>query len=59
MDLLKKEAAFAKVDFDAVTNPRDYVGRSPEQVDEFVAAEVEPIRSRYKSVLGLKAELHV
>ena len=59
IDRLKGEGAFAAVDFDAVLNPRDYVGRSPEQVDEFLAAEVEPIRKRYAGVLGQTAELHV
>lgn len=59
LDRLKQEASFAKVDFDAALNPRDYVGRSPEQVDEFVAGEIAPIRKRYAKVLGQTAELHV
>lgn len=59
LDLLKREPSFTKVDFDAALNPQDYVGRSPEQVDEFVAAEIAPIRKKYASVLGRTAELHV
>ena len=59
LDRLKGEVTFAKVDFAAVMNPRDYVGRSPEQVEEFVAAEIAPIRARYAKVLGKTAELHV
>jgi adenylosuccinate lyase len=58
-DRLKKEAAFAKVNFGEATDPRQFVGRSPQQVEEFVADHVEPIRNRYQSVLGKTAELHV
>src|SRR5262249_55295080 len=46
-DALREEGAFAKVDFDAVLDPRGFVGRAPEQVTEFVADSVEPIRHRY------------
>ncbi len=56
---LKAEPAFAKVDFAAVLDPRAYVGRAPEQVAEFVAELVDPIRARYSSVLGMKTELSV
>ncbi len=43
----------------AMLDPRQFVGRSPEQVAEFLADHVEPIRKRYARVLGMKAELHV
>jgi adenylosuccinate lyase len=56
---LKAERTFAKVDFAAVLDPRGFVGRAPEQVTEFVAEHVEPIRKRYAGVLGMKAELGV
>ena len=58
-DRLKGEAAFARVDFAAVLDPRGFVGRAPEQVTEFVAESVEPIRTRYAGALGMKADLHV
>ncbi|MFO0824120.1 MAG: adenylosuccinate lyase [Gemmataceae bacterium] len=49
------------VNFEAFASQRakEFVGRSPEQVVEFVAEHVEPIRKRYAGVLGMKAELHV
>ena len=56
---LKQESAFANVDFAKETDPAKYIGRSPEQVDEFVAEHVEPIRQRYGNVLGQKAVLKV
>lgn len=58
-DRLRAEPAFTKVDFTSVLDPRGFVGRAPEQVAEFVAEHIEPIRNRYATVLGMKAELHV
>ena len=58
-DLLKAEPMFRGVNFDAVTEARLFVGRSPEQVAEFVEAEVNPIRLRYATKLGQRAELKV
>jgi adenylosuccinate lyase len=59
MDRLKKDPAFAKVDFRKVLNPRDYVGRAPQQVDDFIAEIVAPIRRRYRKELSRKVELKV
>jgi adenylosuccinate lyase len=58
-DRLKGEAAFERVNFSAVLDPRQFVGRSPEQVEEFIAEHVEPVRTRYQHVLGKTAELNV
>jgi adenylosuccinate lyase len=58
-DRLKADPSFAKVDFAAALDPRRFVGRAPEQVAEFVADHVEPVRKRYANVLGMKAELEV
>jgi len=58
-DRLRAEPAFARVDFAAVTDPREFVGRAPEQVGEFVAEHVAPVRARYAAALGMKAELSV
>jgi adenylosuccinate lyase len=59
IERLKGEQAFAKVDFAAVLDPRGFVGRAPEQVAEFIEEHVTPIRNRYATVLGMKAELSV
>jgi adenylosuccinate lyase len=58
-DRLKSDPAFAKVDFARALDPSNFVGRAPEQVAEFIADHVEPVRKRYASVLGMKAELEV
>jgi adenylosuccinate lyase len=56
---LQNDPAFAKIDIVAALNPRHFVGRAPEQVDEFLAAVVEPIRSRYAASAPAAAELKV
>jgi adenylosuccinate lyase len=48
---LKADAAFKSVDLEGVMDPRKYIGRSPQQVDEFVRQIVEPIRQRYQGRL--------
>jgi adenylosuccinate lyase len=45
--LLKKETAFAGSDLDALCDSRQFVGRSPEQVQEFVEEFIAPIRRRF------------
>jgi adenylosuccinate lyase len=44
---LAADAAFANVDLAAATDARQFVGRAPEQVAEFLAEVVAPIRARY------------
>jgi adenylosuccinate lyase len=61
-DLLERLAAddaFAKVDMQGALDPRHFVGRAPEQVDEFLAEIVEPIRARYTDRGPLGAEVKV
>jgi len=56
---LKADSAFAKVNFKKVLNPKAYIGRAPQQVTEFIAAEVAPIRRKYRKQLNKKVELNV
>jgi adenylosuccinate lyase len=54
-DLLQRLAAdpaFAKLDLAAVLTPADFVGRAPEQVDEFLAEVIAPIRAKYPHTGG-------
>ena len=48
-----------KDELDALLNPDDYVGRAPEQTEEFVKICVNPVLEKYKDELGEKAELSV
>jgi adenylosuccinate lyase len=47
LERLAADTAFAGVDLSAAVDAHSLVGRSPEQVDEFIAEVVEPIRKRY------------
>ena len=59
IERLKADTAFSKVDFKMVLNPKSYVGRAPEQVDEFIKEVVTPIRRKYRKLLNRKVELNV
>jgi adenylosuccinate lyase len=59
LDRLKSDPVFAKIDIDAMLNPIAFIGRAPQQVDEFLADVVEPIRKEYAKVLGQQAKIEV
>lgn len=48
-----------KDDVKLLLNPKDYIGRSPEQVDTFIQIEVDPIRNKHLEVLGKDVSLKV
>ncbi|MBM4102780.1 MAG: adenylosuccinate lyase [Planctomycetes bacterium] len=56
---LQSDPAFAKVNLKAALDPKRYLGRAPQQTDEFIAAAVAPIRRKYKNQLNKKVELKV
>ncbi len=47
IERLKADPAFVKIDFDDALRPERYVGRAPQQVDEFLREHVEPVLARY------------
>jgi adenylosuccinate lyase len=59
LDRLAADPAFAKVDLEAALDPRKFVGRAPEQVDEFLRDVIAPIRVQYPEALALRADVHV
>ncbi len=52
IERLQQDPLFAGLDWDRLLDPRQHVGRAPQQVDEFVQAYVEPMRRRYAPSLG-------
>ncbi|MFQ6035907.1 MAG: adenylosuccinate lyase [Sedimentisphaerales bacterium] len=56
---LRADIAFSKIDFEKVLDPKRYVGRAPQQVDEFIRNIVTPIRRKYRRELSKKVELNV
>lgn len=59
LDRLRADEAFSAVDLDEVAEPSQLVGRAPEQVTEFLAEVVEPIRERYAGRMATGEELRV
>jgi adenylosuccinate lyase len=47
LDRLRADPAFAGVDFAAVLDRGHFIGRAPQQVDEFMIEVIAPIRHRY------------
>ncbi len=44
---------------DTLLDPSRYVGRAPQQVDEFLAAEVDPVLEQHADLLGERADVRV
>lgn len=59
LDRLQTDPAFRHVDLQGVLDESRYVGRAPEQVDEFLKEIVEPIREKYGEVSGITAEVNL
>jgi adenylosuccinate lyase len=57
---LSNDPAFSGIDMNAALEPSSFIGRSPEQVDEFLAEQIDPVRHRYEDVLyATNAEVRV
>jgi adenylosuccinate lyase len=59
LERLRADEAFRGIDFDQFLEQRNFVGRAPEQVAEFLEQEVAPIRQRYQGLLNQSAEVDV
>lgn len=59
MQRLGKDSAFKGVDLGEMLDPARFVGRAPEQVDEFLVEVVAPIRKRYPNAGTSSVELKV
>lgn len=56
---LKADPAFSAIDLDATLDPTHYVGRAPQQVDDFISQIIEPIRQRAPSDDGEAPQIYV
>ncbi|MCL4204410.1 MAG: adenylosuccinate lyase [Pirellulaceae bacterium] len=59
IERLRSDEAFAGLDFTAAMDPAQFVGRAPQQVDEFLTEIVTPIRQRYPDSAVVQAEVNV
>ena len=59
LDRLAADPAFAEVDLKAALEPSQFVGRAPQQVDEFLEEVVAPIRAKHAGTLAADGEVRV
>ncbi|MBO5238744.1 MAG: adenylosuccinate lyase [Lachnospiraceae bacterium] len=61
VDRIAADPAFGmtKEEIEALLEPKNFVGRAPEQTAEFLAEVVQPILDANKDILGLTAEINV
>lgn len=59
IDRLQADPVFAGVDFAPVLNEANFVGRAPQQVDEFLADVIQPIRDRFPQLLEQSAAIEI
>ena len=63
-DLIERIAAdktFAAVHgkLDAIVSPRKFIGRAPEQTEEFISSEINPILRCHASLLGAEGDVKI
>jgi adenylosuccinate lyase len=61
VDLIAADSAFGmtKEEITAILEPINFVGRAPQQTEEFLSEVVQPILDANKDILGVKAEINV
>ncbi|MCC5830707.1 MAG: adenylosuccinate lyase [Phycisphaeraceae bacterium] len=59
VERLRGDPLFAGLDLEGTLDPARFIGRAPEQVEEFVESIVEPIRLRYPDLGGMRATVAV
>jgi adenylosuccinate lyase len=59
LERLAADEAFSRVDLAAMLQPSHFIGRAPQQVEEFIAEVVEPIRARYAGGGDTEADVQV
>lgn len=61
IDLIQKDDAFKAVHsrLGEILDAKKFIGRAPQQVEEFIAQEIDPILEKHKDLLGEKGEVNV
>lgn len=61
IEQIRSDPYFAPIldDLDTLVDPATFVGRAPEQVDEFLEQEVQPVLAKYKGKLGGKTAFNL
>ncbi len=60
-ELIAADSAFGltKEEINDIMQPENFIGRAPEQTDEFIKSVVEPILEKYKNLSDVKVEINV
>jgi adenylosuccinate lyase len=53
---LQRDDGFTGIDLAGALDAKKYIGRAPQQIDAFIAEQIEPVRQRYSSELDGDAE---
>jgi len=59
LDRLRGESVFENIDLDAAMDAQQFIGRAPQQVDQFIEQVVAPIRQRYPDALHTSSDVTV
>lgn len=61
VDRIANDEAFGmtKEQIEAILEPKNFVGRAPEQTEEFIQEVIKPILNENKELLGITAEINV
>ena len=61
VDLIAADPAFGmtKEEIESILEPKNFVGRAPEQTEEFITEVVKPVLDANKDILGMTAEINV
>lgn len=61
LERIKKDSDFAciKNKLSNIMAPKNFIGRAPKQVDEYIKDVARPLLRKYKNLLGVKAEFKV
>lgn len=61
IERIANDSAFGmtKKEIEAILEPRNFVGRAPEQTEEFITEWVQPVLNANKEMLGMRVELSV
>ncbi len=59
IDRLRADPAFAQLDFGRILEKKNFVGRAPQQVDEFIREVIQPIRKRFPQSINQQSDLKI
>ncbi len=59
LERLQADPAFAGIDINTLRQESHFVGRAPQQVEEFLQGEVAAVRQRYAPLLHQRTDVHV